>query len=267
LRAWSDHIYDQSAIDIDGDSLVYSFCTPFNYPYSPFITGISSEPPIIEFGVIPPAPPYELIQWADYFNEDIPLGKGYFINFRGPNGLLEIAPEDLGNFMVAICVSEYRNGELLGTVMREFQANVVEILLSQKICTCVDSLASNWCNDVNGNGRGNPEIVVKSCSQPEGFVADCTDVNDLVSINGYNENLFSVYPIPTGSHFKIELNETLLNNAYISLYTTNGQLVFEPKLITRNQLWSIPDDLLNGLYYVQLNFKNEVYQEKLIVLR
>ena len=106
--------YDHSAIDVDGDSLVYKLCTPF--------AGATLANP----KPIPPnAPPYEEVVWVPPYSESDMLGN--------PNDPLAIDPETgylsglptiMGQFVVGICVEEYRNGVLLSRVRRDFQYNV-----------------------------------------------------------------------------------------------------------------------------------------------
>ncbi len=42
----------------------------------------------------------------------------------------------------------------------------------------VDTVLSEWCKDSDGDGFGDSKNTVKSASQPEGYLADCTDCDD-----------------------------------------------------------------------------------------
>ncbi|MFT4758480.1 MAG: gliding motility-associated-like protein [Paraglaciecola sp.] len=106
--------FDHSATDIDGDSLAYKLCTPF--------VGASfavPQPPV------PSAPPYTNLAWTAPYSLANLLGDGADpLAIDAETGLLTGFPPTLGQFVVGICVEEYRNGELLSTVRRDFQYNV-----------------------------------------------------------------------------------------------------------------------------------------------
>lgn len=111
----ADLTYNHSATDIDGDSLVYSLCTPFTLgdPTSPTIdhsTGVG-------------IPPYGNVTFASPYSTTDPLG-GVPLSIDPTTGLLTGTPNTLGQYVVGICVSEYRNGVLIGTYLRDFQFNV-----------------------------------------------------------------------------------------------------------------------------------------------
>ena len=104
--------FNHSASDIDGDSLVYSLCTPFNGGDR---TNPAPQPPN--------NPPYGNVAFAPPFSTTDPLG-GVPLAIDPTTGLLTGTPNALGQYVVGICVSEYRNGVLIGTYLRDFQFNV-----------------------------------------------------------------------------------------------------------------------------------------------
>ncbi|HMQ49765.1 MAG TPA: PKD domain-containing protein [Saprospiraceae bacterium] len=114
--------FDHSATDVDGDQLIYSFCTPFlggglNFDDPDSMDGLApnpeSPPPYTPVTFIPP----------NYSALD-PLGVSSNVNISNSTGLITGMPQIQGQFVVGVCVSEYRNGEYLGTVSRDFQFNV-----------------------------------------------------------------------------------------------------------------------------------------------
>lgn len=261
IKAGERFIYDHSAIDADGDSLAYELCTPFNYPEE-------LGQPSVMIDETPPSPPYNKIKWEESITEKDPLGSESSVLVNPITGQLRIFANTIGQFVIAICVSEYRNGEFLSSTMREFQYNIFDGVCFQSICTnCVDSLLCRWCRDFNGDGLGNPRFIRKSCLPQEGFVTDCSDPNDLVNINTHNTKSIFIHPNPTKQYFKIATNSLNFNEVIYSMYNSNGQLVIPPKALKHNEILSIPSDVKSGLYYVKLNVQNKVYQEKLIVLR
>lgn len=110
-------IVDQSAVDVDGDSIVYRLCAP-----------LEGATPQIPRPQPPNAPPYDPVVWVSP-----PYGVGNMLNgipggqvlqIDSQTGLLTALPNTIGQFVVGICVEEYRNGQLISTTRRDFQYNV-----------------------------------------------------------------------------------------------------------------------------------------------
>ncbi len=97
--------YDHSAVDSEGDQLVYSFCSP-----------LSSGNTVV-------APPYNNVTFRTPYSASLPLGTSLRID---PNtGLITgRAPTTEVQLVVSVCVEEYRNGVLIGKIFRDFQFNI-----------------------------------------------------------------------------------------------------------------------------------------------
>ena len=106
-----------SAVDPDGDQLVFSFETP----YSSFsITGgIISPPGILLTQVIPS------VGYNTGFSATEPFGANGFSFINAVNGLTEYASPAQGNFVVALEVKEFRNGILIGVSRRDLQLQII----------------------------------------------------------------------------------------------------------------------------------------------
>ncbi len=113
--------FDSSASDAEGDQLVYEFCSPvlgggLNFDMPSAADGIAPDPDL--------PPPYLPVEFlAPNYGPSNPLGDDA-IELNTQTGLLSGFPPFIGQFVVGVCVSEYRNGELLSTVRRDFQFNV-----------------------------------------------------------------------------------------------------------------------------------------------
>jgi gliding motility-associated-like protein len=110
-------VFDQSAIDQDGDSIVYRLCTP--------LQGADPDFPMPQ----PPLnPPYQPINWVSppYGVDNMLNGSpgGVPLEIDSETGLLTGLPNTIGQFVVGICVEEYRDGALISTTRRDFQYNV-----------------------------------------------------------------------------------------------------------------------------------------------
>lgn len=108
--------FDQSAQDIDGDSIVYKLCTP--------LQGADPDNPQPQ---PPHNPPYDEIVWVSppYGVDNMLNGTpGDPLQIDLHTGLLTGTPNTIGQFVVGICVEEYRDGELISTTRRDFQYNV-----------------------------------------------------------------------------------------------------------------------------------------------
>ena len=106
--------FDHSAVDVDGDSIVYKLCTP--------LLGAIPGKPIPEpfEQTIPPTP----VVWIDPpYNLTNVLG-GVPLQINPQTGFLTGIPNNVGQYVVGICLEEYRDGELISTTRRDFQYNV-----------------------------------------------------------------------------------------------------------------------------------------------
>ncbi len=113
LCTGAEFVFDHGATDLDGDSLVYSFCTP--------LLGGQPDFPMPS----PPAPPpFVPISWAGGFNQNYPLTSNPAFQIDPQTGVLSGTATQPGQFVIGICVAEYRNGILLSTTNRDFQFNV-----------------------------------------------------------------------------------------------------------------------------------------------
>jgi len=161
-------VFDHSATDPDGDELVYSLC-------SPFIGGTQANP-----APIPPSnPPYDVVFWSGAYTAIDPLDADPILSIDPVTGLLTGEPTVQGQFVVGVCVEEYRDGVLLGTNKRDFQFNValcdpVSEALIQEITE------EELCDDLsfNFNNLGNP------ANEYVWNYGDPTTENDVT--NGYN---------------------------------------------------------------------------------
>ena len=105
-------LFNHSATDPDGDSLVYELCDPFQ--------GASQASP----APAPSAPPFTNVQFTGAYNAQDPLGPPVALSIDPNTGILTGTPGTIGQFVVGVCVREYRNGQLLSTTLRDFQFNV-----------------------------------------------------------------------------------------------------------------------------------------------
>ncbi len=110
-------VFDHSATDPDGDSLVYSICDPY--------LGASSLNP---YPNPPGPPPYSFVTFIAPYSSSNPMGGSPSLAIDPATGQLTVTPTATGQFVVGICVSEYRNGQFLDEHKRDFQFNVAQCI-------------------------------------------------------------------------------------------------------------------------------------------
>jgi gliding motility-associated-like protein len=124
--------FDHSATDPDGDSLYYELCDPYiGLDACCPIAGIQATgtgggtgcPPAC--AIIPSPPPIPFIPWQPPYNASYPMSASPGIAVDPVTGLMTGTPNMLGQWVVGVCVSEYRNGVLIDVNKRDFQFNVV----------------------------------------------------------------------------------------------------------------------------------------------
>lgn len=106
---------NSSATDPDGDSLVYSLCNPYH--------GASQMDPEPN---VPSAPPYVNVQFVPPYSVIDMLGGTPSMSINPQTGIITANPVNIGQFVAAVCVKEFRNGVLLNENRRDFQINVVD---------------------------------------------------------------------------------------------------------------------------------------------
>jgi gliding motility-associated-like protein len=137
--------FDHGATDAEGDEIVYSLCTP--------LLGATFDDPMPQ---PPTGPPFnEVIYLSPTYSEFNMLGNpGDPLAIDAQTGLLTGLPTIIGQFVVGVCMNEYRDDILLTTVRRDFQYNVracsdlialldVDSILCDEIVTDIVSLNGN----------------------------------------------------------------------------------------------------------------------------
>lgn len=109
---------DFHATDADGDSLVYFFCDG--------LTGGSKTDPLPN---PPDSPPYNGVQYNGGYSGSLPLGTNAVIDNN--TGLVSgIAPQDVGTYVVSVCVYEFRNGVFISQTRKEIHVDVANCKIS-----------------------------------------------------------------------------------------------------------------------------------------
>lgn len=126
--------FNHAAIDPDGDSLVYSLCAPFdgldpccgNIPIGGANTTVTPCAP-----KCPPLnkPPYTPVTFVFPYSSSYPLASNPVININSSTGYLNGTPNLNGDWIVGVCVKEYRGGILIGIHYRDYMFSVVNCII------------------------------------------------------------------------------------------------------------------------------------------
>jgi gliding motility-associated-like protein len=103
-----------AAQDADGDSLAYEFCAAFPGG-NPSATGAAPNPAS--------NPLYNSINYQSPYTALQPMGAGVTIN-RATGIISGMAPSTTGEYVVSVCVNEYRGGQFVGTTRKELHVKV-----------------------------------------------------------------------------------------------------------------------------------------------
>src|SRR5690606_6552642 len=102
----------------DGDSLVYKFVHPYA---GGSLTGGGAAPDCKNTYSNPP-----LVGYKSGFSYTTPFGTNGFVSIDPYNGLLELMSRQVGNFVIAVDVEEYRGGALLSATRLDLQIHVIQ---------------------------------------------------------------------------------------------------------------------------------------------
>lgn len=161
-------VFDDSAIDYDGDSLVYELFQPFD--------GLNAQCPIIGnftpntstgcpiVGSVCPSlpvnPPFTPIIWKAPYNTSDMLG-GVPMQINSSTGLVTATPNLQGYFVIGIKIKEYRHGVFLSETKRDFQLIVLpcpsDVVAAAAAPSLVCGLATpvTFANNSTGSGTIN----------------------------------------------------------------------------------------------------------------
>lgn len=122
--------FDHSVTDPDGDSIVYKFATPltggglqgssFTNPGNPEgCRGVKPTPPC--------PPPFETARFpSGLYSESNPMGGDPQVKIDPHTGVITGKPEVQGQFVIRVIAEEYRDGQKIGEISRDFQFNVAQ---------------------------------------------------------------------------------------------------------------------------------------------
>jgi len=125
--------YDHSATDTDGDSLVYYLCPATT---DDFIDPITSQYSAVIEPADPPSDFFDVPYITPTYSAQYPIWAPTDpFEIDSFTGWLTGTPTQVGQYVVAVCVDEYRNAQWLNTNKRDFQFNVAE---------CIEDVSSSF---------------------------------------------------------------------------------------------------------------------------
>lgn len=146
--------FDHSATDPDGDVLKYELCAPIigggtDQVNAEAADGVAPNPDI--------APPYAPVSFiTPTYSFSNPLVANPQLSIDPNTGFLTGVPQVTGQFVVGVCVKEYRNGVLLSETRRDFQFNVAK---------CDPTVVADISEDDTVSLQGQQYYVVNACGE------------------------------------------------------------------------------------------------------
>ncbi len=121
--------FDHSAEDKEGDQIVYEFCAPLQSGGKEGESGMGDPTSCV--GVRPSPlkcfPNFKEVQFLlPTYSSSNPVGGLPTMVINSSTGFITGTPNIVGQYVVGVCASEFRDGKLLSTVRRDFQFNVTK---------------------------------------------------------------------------------------------------------------------------------------------
>lgn len=191
-------IFDHSATDPDGDSLVYALTNPYSGLNNQFLGSTQANPAVGPPGPGSPnnpmgAPPYQNVPFNVGFDFQNPFGVSSQCEIDPQTGVLTITPQQIGLFVFSVSVFEYRNGVLLSENRRDFQIYVLpceQITDLPVITTDLSPLDSDPFTSYSPNG----DTIYATANAEFCFNAQISDPEP-------DANLSAVESFPPGTDF------------------------------------------------------------------
>ncbi len=169
-----------AAKDPDGDSLAYELVVPYEG------ASVANPRPLT-----PEKPPYKQLLLLSPYNKDYLINAAPKLWIDSTTGFMRATPRRFGQYSVAIAVKEYRNGQLLSTVVRDFQFNVIG---------CSFDLISAFANPLQ-----ECDLDVEFENQSQGATNFFWDFGDLATKNDTSSLKSPTYKYPTTGTYIIKL--------------------------------------------------------------
>ena len=212
---------DYSATDVDGDSLVYVFITPY--------TGGSRW----NANPNPSPPPYGIVNWAGGFSKNYQVTSSPAIQIDSLTGLVTGTPTGLGSYITGVAVKEYRNGVLINETRRDFLLIIVNCLPTSTAISDPGVICNSFTVNFVNNSVGTPTttylwdfgdtstlndtstLTSPQYTYPDTGVFTVTLISDPYSPACADTaiQLIRVYPI-IGSYFIKPANQCLDSNSF-----------------------------------------------------
>lgn len=218
--------FDHSATDKDGDQIFYRFCSPLAGG-GPILT-----PPGVNGcnGAIPTppcAPPFDNVPFIlPTYSPSNPMGGSPQITINDLTGMITGTPDKLGQFVVGVCIEEYRGATLLSTVRRDFQFNVAE---------CSPTVLANIQSDTI---VGPQRFVLRSC--------------------GENTITFQNLSVQQSNIFEYEWRFDLKGTPYSNKNTWNASVTFPDTGFYTGALYLNPGKPCADTAYIAVNIFPEI---------
>jgi gliding motility-associated-like protein len=130
ICASEDFYFDHSATDADGDSLVYALTWPYDGINMQNLgagnPNVGGNQPIVDINNPMGPPPYRNVTFAPGFSFNSPFGLPPTAEINSQTGRLHFNAPNIGVFVIAISVFEFRNGILIAENKKDLQLRVLQ---------------------------------------------------------------------------------------------------------------------------------------------
>lgn len=220
--------------DINNNTLTFEFCSPvvggglagsFGNPGFSFACN----------GVIPSpacAPPYRELGFRNPYSPTFPIGGSPSISIDRNTGVITGIPNTQGQFVGAICITEWNNGEKIGEIRVEFQTYVTE-------CNSKVNIELEDFESISDN-----EIYIKWCDSL------VVEIKNSTTINSFIEKFKWTFDINGTDHVSEETN---FSHNFPEYGRYHGSIVVNPGLVCTDSLNIILDVL--GKIEADFNFE------------
>lgn len=225
--------FDHSASDSEGNRLEYEFCTPLQAGGTDGATTPGSITSCTGVTPLPVTclPPYDPVIFGPNYSFLNPMGGNPQISIDPNTGIITGTPNLLGQFVVGVCVKEFKNGVQIGSIRREFQFNVVNcqgISETKNINLCEgDSIKINETfysqsgtftqvfQSISGCDS-TLNINIKEIKKTERQISFNLCDNETIDVNGINYNSTGIYNQKLTNKAGCDSTLTITIDKYIS---------------------------------------------------